>query len=709
MCRFLEALVLLIAFTLASFPALAVDANDQACASCRFKVDSLDRPFNLVGTWLFTRDDVLSNKEIAADTSTWRIIRAPGSWKQAYGDGKNFTVGWYRGVFEFAPHLVGKDVILFVEAYISRVSIYVDGQEVYRRPSTVNFEPYYATRPIPVRFRITQARQVIAIRVETPLMKGIYQVPFELRQYDPHDLNLSLYQFMGGDARLIAASLALFFGLFYAAVYWKIRERLYLIAAINSLVVIPFFCAPSDTLLRIIEPESLLYLHYAGLVFTFTSYLFCQFFYKFTPRINWVGGFLLCSMALVLASMVRYPNLDLFQSIRPVYLFLTIVFICGSTYLTARAVWTGKQGAYFLFAGNVICLGTGLNDLLLALGLIDSVALFYVGSIAFNLSMQFVASSIFARTFIQNVNLVTKLSNLNDHLEDLVCERTDKLQMTLQDLDTANQDLRASYEQLNRAKDELVRSEKMAALGSLVAGISHELNTPIGNGLMAISTLRANLAELKGRIGEKTFRRSTLDAFVNSVDVATQITERSLARSAELVTSFKQIAIDQSTSNRRKFNLIDLIHQTLVILQPTMKGTPYQINFERPESAVDLTMDSDPGALVQVLTNLVQNSVIHGFDGRDHGQITITAEAADPEHLSLRVTDNGKGIAAKNLQKVFDPFFTTKLGCGGSGLGLHISYNIVTQVLGGTLQVTSAPEQGTEFTLTLPITWPVVA
>jgi len=268
------------------------------------------------------------------------------------------------------------------------------------------------------------------------------------------------------------------------------------------------------------------------------------------------------------------------------------------------------------------------------------------------------------------------------------------------------EETRLALDQLKSAQEELVKSGKMAALGSLVAGIAHELNTPLGNGLMAVSTLREKMIAFKLQILEKGASRRGFENFLADVEVASDIALRSLDRSAKLVSSFKQISVDQTTSHRGLFKLHELAADILTILQPTLKRTPYRIETSIAES---IEMNSFPGPLGQVLTNLINNAVIHGFDGRDHGVITIQAEPWTEGHLILRVKDDGKGIATNNLPKIFDPFFTTKLGQGGSGLGLHISHNSVTQILGGTLNVHSQPGVGTEFELDLPLSAPGMA
>jgi len=178
---------------------------------------------------------------------------------------------------------------------------------------------------------------------------------------------------------------------------------------------------------------------------------------------------------------------------------------------------------------------------------------------------------------------------------------------------------------------------------------------------------------------------------------------RNRERANELLASFKQVAIDQTSAQRRQFMLLEVVEEILLTLQPTFKRTPFKLRCQIPG---DLTMDSYPGPLGQVLTNLLTNSLQHGFEGRASGEVDITAKREDDGRVCLEVADNGMGIAPDLLGRIFDPFVTSKLGQGGNGLGLHIVWNTVNGVLGGTISVDSSPERGTRFRIILPIVAP---
>jgi signal transduction histidine kinase len=670
------------------------------CDSCKLKVSQLDKPFSLVGKWLFTRDDELSNKDINLDTSNWKLVRTPGPWKNAYKDGKNFKVGWYRGEFEFAPALIGQEVVLLIDPYMARTQIYLDGVEVFRRPGNINVDRYFSLQPIPVRFKVSQARHVLAVRVDSWLMTGIYQLPFEMHRFDPHDISLAWYQYRAMELRFIAGAITLTFGMFFMLIFFRTRYGMYLFASASCLAMAPHFVLPTDPLLRIFEPESLFFLHYPGLIFGFFLFKFSQYFHTFTPRLNWILGTFNVITTIILFMMVFYPNLDVFLKIRSVHLGLLLINGLLALYMVVNGALNKRPGAALLSVGMLVFLTAGVNDLLLALGKIESTAVMYMGAF-FMLSAQlYVASTIFANTFRENFRLLAGVRQLNDNLEDMVAERTRELDVAVQGLGAANQSLSTSYEQLKVAQQELVRSEKLAALGALVAGIAHELNTPLGNGLMAITTLYDETRSLRKDMATVGLRKSSLDKFISTVEEATDITLLSLNRSSLLVSSFKQIAVDQTSESRSQFNLNDLLKDVLTVLQPTFKSKPYQL-----KSQVDTQelFNSYPGPLGQVLTNLILNAIIHGFDGRAHGLISLSAQNGAPGWVTIKVSDDGRGIEEAHLPKIFDPFFTTKLGQGGSGLGLHIVHNIVTQVLGGTLTVSTQVGVGTAFTMELPL------
>jgi len=267
-----------------------------------------------------------------------------------------------------------------------------------------------------------------------------------------------------------------------------------------------------------------------------------------------------------------------------------------------------------------------------------------------------------------------------------------------QALAQSNKELKAALEQVSTMQGELLRAEKMSALGNLVAGVAHELNTPIGNGLMAASTLKSNAEDMARQL-EAGVTRKRLHEFIDGIGQGTDILLHCLGRAAELVDSFKQVAVDQSSMRRRQFDLQQTFAETLATLGNLIRQSGHQVHCNVPDGIV---MDGYPGALEQVLLNLVNNGLVHAFPAGTRGQIHIKARLDADDWVELSVSDDGVGIPPDNLGQVFDPFFTTRLGQGGSGLGLHVVYNQVTTALRGSVRVDSEPGHGARFTLRIP-------
>ncbi|MRV72449.1 GAF domain-containing protein [Duganella sp. FT92W] len=259
-----------------------------------------------------------------------------------------------------------------------------------------------------------------------------------------------------------------------------------------------------------------------------------------------------------------------------------------------------------------------------------------------------------------------------------------------------------AYRQLQNAQTQLVSQEKLAALGSLMAGVAHELNTPIGNSLLIASTLQQKTAELETRMNGAGLRRSDLSNYIADARKASELVMRGLTSAADLVNSFKQVAVDRTTEQRRMFNLQQVTHEIVATMMNRIRNANHAIEYDVPDG---LAMDSYPGPFGQVIANFINNALLHAFENKPHGRMVLSAAAHGDARVLIKFSDNGGGIAPNHLSRIFDPFFTTKLGQGGSGLGLSISYNIVTSLLGGQISVVSGTD-GTMFTLDLPLTAP---
>ena len=274
---------------------------------------------------------------------------------------------------------------------------------------------------------------------------------------------------------------------------------------------------------------------------------------------------------------------------------------------------------------------------------------------------------------------------------------------------TAEDELRAAKEraeaallELNAAQQNLIDAERLAALGGLVAGVAHEVNNPIGISLTVASSFARKAGTFDSELRANTpLRRSKLEEFVGSAKDASQQLVANLQRAAELIQSFKQVAVDRSHAERRQFTLGEATSQIIASLRPVLKRAPITLTVEVPEG---LVIDGYPGAYGQILTNLFLNAATHAFPRGRAGNISIGARPRGPDEIEIVFADNGVGMTPDVQRQAFDPFFTTRRNEGGTGLGLHIVYNLVTQQLGGRMMLESRPGQGTTFRIIMPRT-----
>ena len=260
-------------------------------------------------------------------------------------------------------------------------------------------------------------------------------------------------------------------------------------------------------------------------------------------------------------------------------------------------------------------------------------------------------------------------------------------------------ELAEANEDLKRAMKQLAHAEKLAALGSLVAGVAHELNTPIGNMLTMATALHGRVRNFSSAALAGSLRRSMLEEFVQGANEAADSIERNAGRAAELITTFKQVAVDQTSVRRRSFDLGELVRDVYATLQPRLKHTSHRLLIDVPAG---IMMDSYPGPLDQVLLNLVNNALLHAFEHCDAGTMSISARF-DGAGVLIEFNDNGCGMDKATAARAFEPFFTTRLGSGGSGLGLYLVYNLVTAALDGEISMQSEVGVGTRFLLKLPL------
>lgn len=263
----------------------------------------------------------------------------------------------------------------------------------------------------------------------------------------------------------------------------------------------------------------------------------------------------------------------------------------------------------------------------------------------------------------------------------------------------AREQAEEALKSLKDAQAHLIQSEKMAALGALVAGVAHEINTPIGIALTGASLLAERTEAIRRAFAANQIRRPDFADYLDTAEEASQLMMMNIDRAAQLIQSFKQMAVDQASEERRVFNLADYVQEVLRSLGVRLKRASHLITVDCPP---DLVLDSYPGALSQILTNFIMNSLIHAYEPGQKGHLSITVLPDGDDDIILRYADDGRGIPQALQNKVFEPFFTTNRGAGGSGLGLNIIYNIATRTLQGRIALTSAPGRGTTFTLRFP-------
>lgn len=291
---------------------------------------------------------------------------------------------------------------------------------------------------------------------------------------------------------------------------------------------------------------------------------------------------------------------------------------------------------------------------------------------------------------LRTLELNTKNQELHDSLEVLT--------KTQNELIDSNKSLSKTLKELQEIQDLLIESGKMAMLGELVAGIAHEINTPVGVSLTVSSFIEKELKQMLKKVNSNTLTKKEFTTTLTTLQESSASVVRNLLRAGELISSFKQVAVDQTSHSVRRFNFFEYVDEIFLNLKSQFKNRNIELINKCPE---ELYVVSYPGAYSQILTNLIMNSLIHAFDDDDAGKITIDVEEYD-NTLKITFSDDGHGIPEEYVQKIFNPFFTTKRGYGGTGLGLNLTFNITTNVLKGNIKCESELNKGTTFIMSVP-------
>jgi len=299
------------------------------------------------------------------------------------------------------------------------------------------------------------------------------------------------------------------------------------------------------------------------------------------------------------------------------------------------------------------------------------------------ISRPFNASVVRAR-----VHTHIQLYQLKENLEEQVKKRNSELEQAVQ--------------RLHESQEQLTISEAKATVSTLIASVSHELNSPIGNSVMASSSLLEFTEGFRRKIESGNIRRSDIPKFLDELNEIGSLIQRNLKRASELLSNFRQVSADQASDQRRSFDLAETIREIVETIRPSLKRMPHRIVQNIP---VNIIMDSQPGSIGQIIINLINNAYLHAFENRTDGVLTIEAREIDDKVL-LTVSDNGSGMSREQLDKIFEPFFSTKIGKGGTGLGMAIVKNLVTKSLKGTIKIQSTPGVGTRHEIELPLVLP---
>ncbi len=290
------------------------------------------------------------------------------------------------------------------------------------------------------------------------------------------------------------------------------------------------------------------------------------------------------------------------------------------------------------------------------------------------------------------------LQKTQQELKKLNLELEQRVELRTEELRKANDELVATIDSLKSTQKQLIESEKMASLGNLVAGVAHEVNTPLGISVLAVTQLNETLEPIYRSFTQNLLKKSELTDFFAKIQEAIELLKINLNRAVDLIVNFKQVSVDQVTEQSRQFSLKEYLEEIIFSLAPALKDTALKTMIECPE---DLLVYGYPGVIFRAITVMVMNSIIHGFDPGQSGTLNIEASSTNGG-VELKYSDNGKGIASQNLQKIFEPFFTTKREAGCTGLGLHIVYNQISQVLNGSIKCESTLGKGTTFIINFP-------
>ncbi|MCB9062134.1 MAG: hypothetical protein H6622_11495 [Halobacteriovoraceae bacterium] len=414
-------------------------------------VESLEKPIVLDGQWAFTRDDKDENYKVIND-STWVAANPLLPWDLIYSDSINFKVGWYQKKVKFHPSLIGKDIILLLDTYLAKMKVYLDNDLIYQRTgkSREGDVPYYALQAVPIKFRISKNVHLISFRIDTILMRGAYQRPFELRDInsypDASDIFLNIFK---AKMRFTLSWVFLAFSLFFFMIFIRTRQNEYFVATLMCSGAFPFYYFPAEIPVSLFDPEKLTILHYLGMVFMAPAQsLFVQAYSKMTKKFNYFMGITSIILIILIMFLSLNFNLDVFLVVRKITFFFMVIIIFHAISLASSMIILNQKYCWILFSSILVYALCALNDIFLAMGILRGHSYIFIGSVVGVGTMNFMAVDDFVRKYFQNKKYLKEVQDLNQNLEQKVIQRTF-------DLDKSNKELKILFRSMNEMVNSL--------------------------------------------------------------------------------------------------------------------------------------------------------------------------------------------------------------------------------------------------------------
>ncbi len=441
----------------------------ERCDSCNVEVRSLADPTSLVGNWAFTREDNPENALPETDIRNWKLSRSFTTWKKVYGDGKSFRVGWYRAKLNFDPSLIGEEVVFYFNAHMAGVTVYLDGKEVFKRGESGREERSYNTQPIPIRFKVENSSHILALRIDTLLMNGLYQPPLRIQKFESQNFVMSVIHFIYGDLRLIASAIFFAFGIFFLNLSFRTGDRFYVYTGIIPIIFTLYILMPSDLIQRFLPYDQAFLGMYLGaaLPYTVVPWFIGLINRRFTFQIKLAFTVVFGFFSLWTLFLIFRFDMEQFSMLLSVMMPSLFVGFIVTSYVVYKAWAAGDfPDAGILLAGSFCSLLSGINDILLISGRVNTVSMSFFGTICVTYTYLVVAARRFSKTFLDNRKLLGEIQKINEGLEQTVAERTSQLREKNKDIGTMLQNLQQGILTVNR--DGTVHKEYSAFLEEIL-------------------------------------------------------------------------------------------------------------------------------------------------------------------------------------------------------------------------------------------------